>query len=88
MKRQTKRIVHLSGNYTVDTTEVISDITSLCRMHKISIDDINMTTFDKNKYYAMISSCYFPDNDHLFWNELFQVTSERNVNVNLSDKED
>jgi len=88
MKIQIKKIVHLSGYYTIETTEVISAITSLCRKYKISIDDINMTVCDQEKYYAMISSFYFPKEEHIFWNELYQLAGVHDANIILENKED
>ena len=88
MRKQSKKILHFSGYYTAETTEIIANLTSLCRKHKVSIDDINMTTFEQKKYYAMISSSHFPHRDHLFWNELFNIADDHNIILSLADKEE
>lgn len=88
MRKLIKKVIHFSGDYSPETTEIIADVASLCRKHKVSIDDINMTTFEKKNYYAMISSCYFPHHDHVFWNDLFKIATEHDIEVSLSDKEE
>jgi hypothetical protein len=88
MKKQIKKVIQISGNYTNETTEVIAKITSLCRKYKISIDDMQMDTFGQEKYYAKIFSSFLPGEEHIFWDELAEISVNSGIDLNMIIKEE
>ncbi|MCK7470057.1 MAG: hypothetical protein MZU95_04060 [Desulfomicrobium escambiense] len=88
MKAKNSKIIHLSGDNAINSSQLIAKVTSLCAKHKVSVDDIKMMNLEHKAFYAMISGKSFPDKTLSFWDELFKIAEELNVKARLDKMEE